>query len=282
MRYGITNEKGELSRRESNRILEYAASAGIKWLDTAHSYGCAETLIGEHEGLSFSVITKITCRGITEFRKSDEALLDNNLRSSLSKMRRSSAGCLLLHSSEDLAKKGSIVLKQWLRDSKESGLVKRVGISIYDRKDIELIDRETFDVIQLPLSIYNQGLVHDGTIESLLKDGYAIHARSIFLQGLLLTEGKRWPEWTGTKAREAQKNLEKIAHSTGKTLLELSIDFIKSQEYLELVVVGATSSKELEEIINAWKDKSQSLTSWDHLRSSDLVLIVPRRWPHQG
>ena len=283
MRYGITNEKGELSRKESNSILEYAASTGIKWLDTAPSYGCAESLIGEHkEGGSFNVITKFACREIEEFKKSDCVLLDNILSSSLSRMRRSSAGCLLLHSSEDLAKKGSTVLRQWLRDSKASGLVERVGISIYDRKDVELIDRETFDIIQLPLSIYNQALIHDGTIENLVKNGYAVHARSIFLQGLLLTEGKKWPQWTGTKAQEAQMNLEKIANSMSKDMLELSIDFIKSQDYLELVIVGATSSKELEEITNAWKDRRQSLSSWGHLRSTDQMLIDPRRWPHRG
>ena len=45
--YGISNNLGKTSKKNSLDILEYAYSNGIKYLDTAPSYGDSESVIGE-------------------------------------------------------------------------------------------------------------------------------------------------------------------------------------------------------------------------------------------
>ena len=46
------------------------------------------------------------------------------------------------------------------------------------------------DIIQLPFSVFDQRLLQDGTLSTLKSLGIEIHARSIFLQGLLLMKVK--------------------------------------------------------------------------------------------
>ena len=58
-------------------------------------------------------------------------------------------------------------------------------MSIYYLDDIEKI-LQIFkpDIVQLPISLFDQRFLHDGTLAALAKEGIEIHARSVFLQGL--------------------------------------------------------------------------------------------------
>ncbi len=55
--YSTTKDKGGLSKQECFDILDAAWDMGIRWLDTARSYGESERIIGEHDK-SWSVISK--------------------------------------------------------------------------------------------------------------------------------------------------------------------------------------------------------------------------------
>ena len=46
------------------------------------------------------------------------------------------------------------------------------------------------DVVQFPLNIFNRELIESGLLKVLKNKGIEVHARSIFLQGLLLMEKK--------------------------------------------------------------------------------------------
>ena len=45
--YGVSNTYGKTSRYEALKILDYANSKGIKFIDTASSYGNSEETIGK-------------------------------------------------------------------------------------------------------------------------------------------------------------------------------------------------------------------------------------------
>ena len=62
----------------------------------------------------------------------------------------------------------------------------RIGLSIYTNEDLAGLNLDLFDMVQLPLSLYDQRLLMDGTIHKLRSHGIAIHARSLYLQGLIL------------------------------------------------------------------------------------------------
>ena len=54
MVYGITNQVGQVTENEVKQIFSLAASSGIQLLDTAQSYGNAESVIGKCWPTQFS------------------------------------------------------------------------------------------------------------------------------------------------------------------------------------------------------------------------------------
>ena len=56
--YGVSNRSGQVSREEAAAILDRAAKAGVRLLDTAVNYGEAETILVALDTSPFRVVTK--------------------------------------------------------------------------------------------------------------------------------------------------------------------------------------------------------------------------------
>ena len=101
---------------------------------------------------------------------------------------------LLLHAPGDLVETpGGQHLESWMLDLRDRGAVRRLGVSIYTDQDLNGVNPALLDLVQLPLSLFDQRLLQNGTISRLRANGTAIHARSLYLQGLLLTPAAQWP-----------------------------------------------------------------------------------------
>ena len=58
-------------------------------------------------------------------------------------------------------------LEAWLLSLRERGVVQRLGVSIYSAEDLEGVNPELLDLVQLPLSLFDQRLLEDGTLARL-------------------------------------------------------------------------------------------------------------------
>ena len=283
--YGITNKKGKTNQGEIRSILKLANESKINLIDTAQSYGESEEAIGANypDNENFRIISKFYPNNNTFWDKNSQKVWDLEFHNSLKKLRTKTLDGFLLHKSSDLKRKDSKYLFDWLLSLKKRNLVKRVGISIYTSYELLNIDLSQIDLIQLPLSLYDQRLLKDGTIESLNKKGIAIHARSIFMQGLLLIDSSDWPKSFSKSFvnhhAKYKSNLQKI----NSTFLEGALFFIKKQEsLLEAALIGITTTNELKGIIKTWSNinKKEELNnfntsemSWDRLEDIDA-----RKW----
>ena len=213
--YGITNNKGEIGINEVKRILEGAYRGGIRMLDTTNSYGSAEAKIGKviSKHNEFRVTTKLKKQQQNSFDKTSEMNWNNELEEMTSRIGKSRIETLLVHNTEDLRKCGSKYLINWLKDIKVAQKVKRVGLSIYSAEDLNGIELDWIDVVQAPISLLDQRLLKNGTLKNLKRMGIAIHARSIYLQGLLLTPSNKWPSWMPIEVVKQQKRLERLAET---------------------------------------------------------------------
>ena len=73
-----------------------------------------------------------------------------------------------------------------LQALKSEGIIGGIGISAYVADDpVVLAEHFRPDAMQLPFSLLDQRLLQDGSLERLKQLGVEIHARSLFLQGLL-------------------------------------------------------------------------------------------------
>ena len=67
---------------------------------------------------------------------------------------------------------------------KKKRKIHKLGISIYNLEEINFaLKKFKFNIIQLPINLFDRKLINNGILNRLKKRGYEIHARSIFLQG---------------------------------------------------------------------------------------------------
>jgi aryl-alcohol dehydrogenase-like predicted oxidoreductase len=163
---------------------------------------------------------------------------------------------------------------------KNRGLVDRLGISVYTSADLSQVPRELLDIVQLPLSLYDQRLLNDGTIDILASNKTAIHARSVFLQGLLLTSASNWPNWLSPEVINHHCQLESFAHERNCELIDLAIGFARVQESLEAIVIGICNGPEFKQLMNAWSRPNPWLNhEWERWSLNHPLLLDPRLWP---
>jgi aryl-alcohol dehydrogenase-like predicted oxidoreductase len=279
--YGITNANGQVHELGVAQLLNQASTSGIRMVDTAQAYGDAEAVLGRNlpKGHAFRIISKLSAQSQTSFSKLDTVVWEKEFRRSCERLGQEALDALLLHAPADLRKPGSTYLEDWLLGLRNRGLVKRLGVSIYTSGDLEGVNPELLDLVQLPLSLFDQRLLQDGTVTRLRAKGTAIHGRSLYLQGLLLIPAVEWPNWVSSAMRNHHQNLEKLAQKRDYRLIDLALGFAKEQSDLEAVVVGLCSIEELEELERTWKMPSPwQEAEWKVWALQDSSLD-PRRWP---
>ena len=280
--YGITNAAGQVSEDTLAPLLLQAQEAGICWLDTAQAYGNAEAVLGRQLPTAhrFRLISKLPAQPQPEFSGQDADAWEQAFRASSQRLGVRGLDALLLHAPVDLAKSGGQHLEAWLLGLRERGVVQRLGVSIYASEDLDGVNPALLDLVQLPLSLFDQRLLQDGTLARLRARGTVIHARSLYLQGLLLTPAAQWPSWVSPEVRAHQQALEALAEQRGCRLIDLALGFAREQQDLEAVVLGVCSVRELSELRQAWAAISPwQEGEWRTWALQDAGILDPRRWP---
>ncbi len=272
--YGIANKKGQVMRPEADDILSLAKSHGIDTLDTAIAYGESEAFLGAIGIDDFKIVTKLPAIPVD---CTDIGLwIHEQFAASLSRLGIKNAYGFLLHTPSQLFGAGGKEVAMVLNDLKKRGLVKKVGVSIYDPQELELISNDVcLDLVQAPFNLIDQRLFTSGWLEKLKRDGVEVHARSAFLQGLLLMPldsippyfkawdylFKKWYDW-----------LKKNNVSAVKACMEYILQFTE----IDRVVVGVDSIEQLSEIIRV--TKTEPMLNFPDIKCDDEHLINPFKW----
>lgn len=280
--YGITNAAGQVPEQEVLALLAEAAAAGLTLLDTAQAYGEAEAVLGRAmpPGHPFRLISKLPAQSQSTFTSDDRRVWEQAFERSCIRLGQPCMDALLLHSAADLRKPGGEHLHGWLLSLRQRGLARRLGVSIYGSADLVGVPTDLLDLVQLPLSLYDQRLLVDGTIARLRAQGCAVHARSLYLQGLLLSPAVRWPAWVDPASRDHHARLECLAADRGYSLLECALGFARTQVDLEAVVLGLCSRNELQQLLQAWgKVSPWQEGEWQMWALQGSGILDPRQWP---
>lgn len=280
MSYGISNTSGQIAPDDVRRILQKASEHGISVLDTAAGYGNAEAVLGQclPAGAAFSIVTKT--QPLKAARVDDASLrqVAMNFEASLLRLGRQSVHGLLVHHGGDLLLPGGERLYATLRQWQEKGRVGKIGVSVYDRAEIDaLFERFAFDLVQLPLNVFDQRLLRDGTLTTLQRAGVEIHARSVFLQGVLLMETSQLP----VHLLELEPYLDAfkaIASERKMSPLVAALAFVKNIPEIAVALVGVISPRQLQECIDAYTLAAP--TRFPNCAVANESLVDPRCWPH--
>ena len=199
--YGLANGFSQVSKDQSYHIVNLAHDQGLRVYDTAINYGQSEGVLGEilASNAKFSssrIITKLTPKDCKPEDCQD--WVEKEVTASLTRLRTPVLDGLLIHGIEGFHADNAKPLAQSLQTLKEKGLIKKLGISIYDPTELRIaLDMMDLDLVQAPMNLVDRRLEISGWLKKLQQKNIELHVRSVFLQGLLLMDEEKLPKQFG-------------------------------------------------------------------------------------
>ncbi|MDW2402504.1 aldo/keto reductase [Vibrio sp. 1262-1] len=279
LNYGINNKEGKPTQSQAHEMLTEAVHSGVVYLDTARAYGDSENVIGNWlksgwEGRA-KVITKLS--PLAEFEgNTDPQILEMAVKQSVYRscleLGLKKLDVLMLHRAHHLIECEGKILETLL-DLKADGVIEELGVSVQTPEELDLaLDYSELKFIQMPFNILDYRW--EATIKKLIKAKdnreLTVHVRSVFLQGLLLSDNERlWAKVADNSStiRNWVESLRQQFHCN--TIGELAVKYVKSQRWVDALVLGADNIEQLQENIK--------VISTDNLLDSEVEFIQNTR-----
>lgn len=275
--YGVANTQGQVSYEQAEAMIGAMRRAGIDTIDTAIAYGEAETVLGRIGISGFRVVSKVPA--LCEPVRAVDDWVVSQVEASLERLRVPRLGGLMLHAPDDLLGPHGAELARGLQRAQDAGLAERIGLSVYSPEQLAtLVDRLPLEILQIPLNVFDRRFVETGWLDRLVAEDVEVHARSVFLQGLLLMPPDLIPSkfapfrslidgWHAWLASDA---------AAGKSTLQTCLAHAASYAGIACLVVGADSLAQLQDITDA--ASSAPLRAPESLASPATALINPAQW----
>ena len=274
MPYGVANSDGQVDFNTASKIVSIAGENGIDTYDTSISYGDSEECLGKIGMKNKYVITKLPQipEGITDIPD----WIVSQVKSSLERLNVNKAYGLLLHDSSQIDELGKIFNKTFM-DLKSDGLVEKIGLSAYTPEEIAkastLID---LDIVQVPFNIIDRRLLETGWLNRLHDSGVEIHARSIFLQGLLLLRRENIPA-RFNKWKNLWNDWHNWLDNNNVSPLAACLHYPLSIPQIDKVIVGLDNIEHLNDLTQSF-DQSNRPFIFPDISCDDEQLLNPSKW----
>jgi aryl-alcohol dehydrogenase-like predicted oxidoreductase len=275
LKYGITNTSGCIKPNEIHDIVSCCLDEGIYSFDSALAYGKSLDMLAA----SIPAAIKKDIDIINKFSLKDDlkvvyAKLNNYLASSGFKK----FYALLIHDPQEIHNIDTRQLLDFFYQIKSQNIVNKIGVSVYDIDQLGMIlDKFPIDLVQCPINLFDQSFLSDKVIDAIKERNIELHARSLFLQGVLL-------------ANTLPKKLSGLGDLWGKyqlllkelhmTPIEFIMSWARDKSLVDKWVVGVTSHNELKEILYNYK-AAKALSknhSYNNLSDPTNPLINPSNW----
>ena len=270
--YGLTNKNNELSVEEIGKILSLAEDNGISFLDTAPTYGNAELKLGNFELRNWNIVTKVKTGNTISMNDS----FSRSVEDSLSRLKMDNLYAVLIHNPKLFFDPKINILLNQLSELKVKGLIKKIGVSVYDSMEVDFI-LENFDIniIQIPFNVIDGRMLVNNTLDKLKRRNIEVHARSIYLQGLLLMDIKDQFQQFGNW-KSLWKMFNSFCLDNKITPLEFCLRHVLQNPKIDRVILGIDNYSQLVETIKAATGGTVNVPN--ELISLDNNLCNPLNW----
>jgi len=274
--YGINNSTGKVSKHEAFKILDYAYKNNIRTIDTAESYGNSQQILGMYLAANptkkFKIITKIDIN-----KNYEKTHLIDSIISSKELLNINFFEGYMFHDYKFF--KDSEYLFSKLEKAKEMGLLKTLGISLYNNNEIEdIIQNYNFDFIQIPFNLLDNSSKRKSILIMAKERNIDVHVRSVFLQGLFFKSKEIMP----TKLKPLIKyinDLEEICLERNISIDELAIKYNYSKSYIDKIIFGVDNLNQLKRNIEIMKSNILIPNKTiDKINVLENELLNPSNW----
>jgi spore coat polysaccharide biosynthesis protein SpsF len=252
--YGAANRTGKPTRGTALRLVRRAVDAGILSIDTARAYGDSEERLGEalwgHKPVrTITKLSPLSELAENASRAETRVAVDASIAESLAALKRERIDCLLLHRASHMTSHDGAIWER-LIELLEDGTVLSLGVSVQTPAEA-LTALGCADVrhIQLPFNLLDWRWRAAGVIARIeARSHVTVHARSVFLQGLLANDAQLWPQIDGVDARGLTQLMGALAEHHGReSAADLCVAYARGQSWIDGIVVGMETEDQLEE-----------------------------------
>ena len=273
--YGI-NHSHLVKNNSFTKIFLKIKKRKIFFIDTAMSYKNSENYLAKNNLSKFKIISKVSLIKSNSNSKIDKQILVK-IENSLSKLKIKKFYGLLIHNTKELRGNKGKQIYNSLKVLKKKGLVSKIGYSIYTPGELDkFFKRFKPDIIQGPLNLFDHRIINSGWLKKLNKSGVEFHARSIFLQGLLLRNFKKIP-LKFKRYNNIFRNYHKWLDTNNLSPLAACLNFVVLNKYVKKIIVGVDNSNQLEDIINL-KVNTKNNYDFHKLNCLNKKIIDPSKW----
>lgn len=256
MNYGVANITGTPTFYEAKNIIRTAVANGVAWIDTARAYGNSEAVVGAslHGARSSGakVITKLS--PLTSCPKTCsadvvKAFVSESVYRSCVELSQDYLDVLLLHRADHLSEWNG---EAWncLNQLREDGKIKSLGVSVQNTTEMLLaLENEQVEYIQLPFNLLDKRWLScvDKIRDIRRTRNIVIHVRSVFLQGLLISDDPEIWRRTGChNFSEIIQWMDDLVLELGvRDRVDLCLTYARSHDWIDGVVIGTESMEQL-------------------------------------
>lgn len=272
-KYGLSNSR--IRKNQIKKIFNFIEKNKIDLIDTAKNYKNSEKIVGEQKKYTKKIVTKIFLKKTNDINN----FLIEEIRNSLLKLNKKKIYGVLIHNIEILDVIDKEKLYQALKYLKKKRLIKKVGFSIYELRDLKYFKKQFIpDIIQVPMNIFDRRFCNKAFVDYVRSNNIEVHVRSCFLQGLLINyknikKFKKFKKWNNLF-----KKLDIFCKKKLINRMEASILFIKNSHFIKYVVIGIENVDQLK-MIHTILNRQLKISNFPkNIKSNNLELIDPRKW----
>jgi aryl-alcohol dehydrogenase-like predicted oxidoreductase/spore coat polysaccharide biosynthesis protein SpsF (cytidylyltransferase family) len=291
MEYGIVNQTGKPRRPEAVALVRQAIAHGVTALDTARAYGDSEQVLGDALsgawGSRVEVVTKLdTLASVPPDASADEvrAEVNRSVSDSCSALGTNRLATLLLHHWRHYSAWQGAAWRHLL-ELRDEGKIARLGVSIYEPWEaLDALQNADIQHLQLPMNVLDSRWKAHGIDRELLRrQDVVVHARSTFLQGILLHPAGCWPASPGYDAPSCVQALHRIAGKFDReNVADLCLAYVRSQAWVTSLVVGCDTMSQLEQNLKLFRLPKLTSEQCEEIERSLAVapdeLLNPSKW----
>jgi len=289
--YGIVNTTGKPDTSSAVSMVRTAIQYGVTTLDTARTYGDSESIIGSALTGAWEsrveVITKLDTLmsfPMSASSRDISAAVESSVAESCAALRGEKISTLLLHGWHYHDDWQGAAWRTLLR-LRDLGKIDRLGASVYQPEEALAALRDP-DIrhLQIPFNLLDwrwkaQGI--DKAIEH--RPDVLVHARSVFLQGILLNRAACWPASENLDARDCVEALNELARESNRqSLVDLCLAYVRAQPWITSLVVGCETMNQLKQNLELFRTPALTAEQCAQIERSlpkaPQMLLNPSKW----
>jgi aryl-alcohol dehydrogenase-like predicted oxidoreductase len=249
----MANKIGQPDFVSVESIVAEVWESGVREFDTAQAYGESESVLGKVlRSLGIAREAKVIGKLHPAVDHQDSNALSLALQQTLARLGLSKLYGLMLHTEDLLDFWETTGLMDTLSKFIEKDLVERIGVSVYTpQKAIQALNTDGIKLLQIPSNLLDRRFEELGVFYEAQRLGKQIYVRSVFLQGLLLSNVDDLPE-SMQFAIPVIERLVNFSKETGFSPKQLALGYVKSTYPEQKVIFGCETIQQATENIKLW------------------------------